>query len=77
MFLACSLLSEIIIDIIANIYRSIFIYTAFGFLNFLRFLAIFGRFWQFLGFQWASGFFGSASESQNNWRDEIGCREGC
>ena len=68
-FSACSLPSEIIIDIIGNIYGSIFIYTAFGFLNFLPFLAIFGRFWPFLGFQWGSGLFGSASELQDNWRD--------
>ena len=68
-FSACSLLSEIIIDIIANIYRSIFIYTVFGFLKFLPFLAIFCRFWPFLGFQWGSRFFGSASELQDNWRD--------
>ena len=36
MFSACSLPSEIIIDIIGNIYGSIFIFTVFGFLNFLQ-----------------------------------------
>ena len=55
MFSACSLLSEIIIDIIANIYRSIFIYTVFGFLKFLPFLAVSGNFWGFSGLR---GFLG-------------------
>ena len=56
MFSACSLPSEIIIDIIGNIYGSILIYTAIGFLiffavfgHFWPFLAIFGHFWPFFG----------------------------
>ena len=68
-FSACSLPSEIVIDIIENIYGSIFIYSVFGFLNILLLLAIFCRFWPFLGFQWGLWFFGSASELQDNWRD--------